>query len=1237
MSTQALRLEIAEFTDANHWRWVLNDANGVFLADHTVKLDPTEPRYQTLFNLPGYLWHFAAPDTRDADERRLLRDVGAWIGASILGERIGNRILAHGAPPTIVRVLLPPAAERLLVIPLEIAHAGGQPLALQGVSLVFEVSGEAPRWSASPIGDRLRLLAVFSVPPAGSPLNLRRERQMLKALVKRLTATSGLAIELRVLQYGVTQDILLDALQHGEHWDVIHFSGHGLPGSLDLEKPDGRPDPIPAAEVSRLLRKAGQRLKLVVLSACFSAATSIEQTLSWLGESGAVRRDAATDGNPTESLQEAAPTVARALVGTLDCAVLAMRYAVEDDFAIALAEALYDGMLRQQQPLPQAAQIGLGKALGPNGTAAGALSLATPALFGAKAADLRLVPPKGPTARFAIEEIGLAQFPDEPRYFVGRVMAMTRASAALAAERSMSGVLFHGMAGGGKTSCAVELAYHHQAAERFQAFVWYRAPELKADIALSLRDLALAFEKQLPNFKMIHVIDRVDRFKAWLPGLTKMLQSNAILIVLDNLESLLTDSGHWRDERWRLLVDALLRPVGFSRAVLTSRIRPADLSDSIEVVAVHALPLDEALLLLRELPNLRSLLDGKAPDTSLAAGREMVRQTLRLVQGHPKLIELAEKLAADPQRLRAQLDRANAAGTDELDAFFREGGTRLEVEALTSALRSWTIGIAGSLPEAARLFFQFLCALEDSDREGWILERNWPDLLKRLGQPTPAPAIADALDPVAKAGLVERKATGADGDAYRVLIHPGVAEAGRIWAGTAFREAVDAELAAMWRATIAEGMNRHGKAPEGGLMIIRAGLAVFPYLSRRQEWEAASAMLEQVRLVDSSPATVAAILPQMRRIVEAVNEPREKLRSQGILAGLLWASGQPQEAETLMRAVMARAAELGELRTAGAVAGDLMALLWMSGRPDEALRIVEQEAEYNRRAAFGPWTQLANEGRRLQIFNARGQCEEVLRRVLELREQMKTLPDTAGASETISVWNVRETILGIGRKAAVELSKWQQALDLNAEIKKSNQARGAPLLERAKTLFHDQAPLLELKRYQEAGELLQYCRTIFEGENAVELLAKIFVALGNLEFLNGRATEACLLLETALRYEYAIGHPEAIAVSHFNVASSFLRLGKCTEALAHRLAATLIFRVTKSGRIDQSLLALRGDLDKSGRDALPAGFDALCQTNEQIDGVRFRDLFEDLAAGNITGDQLLAQVLAEIGAESGSA
>jgi CHAT domain len=310
MSTQALRLEVVDFTDADHWRWRLTDADGAFLADHDVSLNPADPKYQALYNLPGYLWQYSSPDKRDEDERRLLAEVGAWIGDVVLGRTIGEKILQHGSRPIIVRVSVPQPAERLLVIPFEIAHVRGKPLRAHRVSLVFEPV-VTTTLEAGPIEDRLRILALFSLPPAGSPLNLRRERRALNRLIAGL---AGCAIELRVLQYGVTRDRLRDALLEGKGWDVVHFSGHGQPGSLLLETPDGRPDPINSEEVAELIMEADQRLKLVTLSACLSAASSIQQTMSWLGIAPA-SRDAGANPEATgapEQSQEAAATVARA-------------------------------------------------------------------------------------------------------------------------------------------------------------------------------------------------------------------------------------------------------------------------------------------------------------------------------------------------------------------------------------------------------------------------------------------------------------------------------------------------------------------------------------------------------------------------------------------------------------------------------------------------------------------------------------------------------------------------------------------------------------------------------------------------------------------------------------------------------------------------------------------------------------------------------------------------------------
>lgn len=48
MAVQPLHLEVAEYTNADRWRWRLQEARGAFLADHAVALDRADPRYAAL-------------------------------------------------------------------------------------------------------------------------------------------------------------------------------------------------------------------------------------------------------------------------------------------------------------------------------------------------------------------------------------------------------------------------------------------------------------------------------------------------------------------------------------------------------------------------------------------------------------------------------------------------------------------------------------------------------------------------------------------------------------------------------------------------------------------------------------------------------------------------------------------------------------------------------------------------------------------------------------------------------------------------------------------------------------------------------------------------------------------------------------------------------------------------------------------------------------------------------------
>ena len=92
------------------------------------------------------------------------------------------------------------------------------------------------------------------------------------------------------------------------------------------------------------------------------------------------------------------------------------------------------------------------------------------------------------------------------------------------------------------------------------------------------------------------------------------------------------------------------------------------------------------------MPNLGRLLIGKSP-VGLEKGRELVRRTLSLVQGHPKLIELADAQAADPAALEKYLESALGAWSEEeshLDRFFQEGESARTAEEFLKVLTKWT-------------------------------------------------------------------------------------------------------------------------------------------------------------------------------------------------------------------------------------------------------------------------------------------------------------------------------------------------------------------------------------------------------------------------------------------------------------------------------------------------------------------------------------------------------------------
>jgi tetratricopeptide (TPR) repeat protein len=1227
---EALRLQVTEYTDLTRWGWTLTDADGVFLADHGVHLDPGDWRFEAFGDLRGYIsWH-ADPGERYAeDEARIVADVRAWAAGHVLGGAIANVLARREHRNATVRVLLPPDAEALAFLPLELA-------APPGVTLVIETGSADDTAEPAPVSGTLRVLGLFSLPEGGSPLNLRRERHELVTLIRGIAA-NGHAAEVTVLQYGVTRDRLRDVLEDAGGWDIIHLSGHGAPGELLLETGSGGPDLITAADLASLLELAAGRVRLVTVAACWSAARSAAEQRRLLRLPVLEDQRHISTERPEPSPSVKAPTApATELADRLGCAVLAMRYPVADDFAIGLSGKLYDLLIRQGQSLPRAVALTLKHlAAGTGGREYPVLSLAAPAMFGATATGLTAKAPErdGPL-RVAHSALKLAGFPDQPDRFVGRTGVMARASAALAARSGIPGVVLFGMPGGGKTACALELAYGHE--DSFAGLIWFKAPDEAADISGSLMDLALTMERHIGGLEMVDKVASDDALDAFLPVLTELMERTRLLLVIDNAESLLTDAGQWRDGQWGRVADALTGHAGLGRVILTSRRVLTD-ARGLRVESVDALTADEALLLARELPHLNALIHDEIPGLDRDTSRTLALGVLNVAQGHPKLLELADGQAADPGQLATLIDASNDTWRKQgglPHGFFADGETAADPGDYLQVLAAWTRTATNLLLPDERDLFWFLCCLEESDREHPVLGGNWDDLWESLGRPGPAPGLDQELAALASRGLAAVRTEADDGNQSYAL-HPGVAAAGRDHAGPGFQDAVDTEAAAYWRAVFDRTSGENDDGTVDTLLLVRAGLAAVPYLLRQQDWNEAAVLLENAFLQDPSRASAAALLPAVTRIAE--HNPRHEDTLALVLRSL-----DPAAAETRLRAFLGAAAARGDYRAASVAAGRLADLCRDSGRLAEALSLTDRMVGYTGQAGLGPWTQLADQGHRLQALAAMGHADQVLDEVQRLRRHLDTLPDRSGPDEAVSPWDVREVLLDTGRNAALDLGRWQDALDLGTEIIASQHARHAPAAEMARTRFGDHGPLFKLGRIDEALDLLRDCRQVFSDAGDIQGLGKTLSALASTEHERGRGDVALQLERNALRYSYLAADVDGLAASYHNLGLHLRRHARqpAAAATAH-LTAALIRALTgiggtaNSGSVASSVREAATDLRELGPGPaadLPADVADLCRRLEalNIPGTDPAALIARLSPDPQTAEHALQDLIAQV-------
>jgi tetratricopeptide (TPR) repeat protein len=1209
--------------------WRLFDGERL-VGSHPVTIDAGAWEWGAVQDLAGVVRRQADPGRRLGSEAALVAQVGDWLAERVLGPIA--QLVERRAPAT-VRVEVPPEGAWLLGLPLGIATVAGVALARRRVVFVNQVTGAEEDWEKDGVGDRLRVLAVFSVPAGQALLDVRRERFNLEQLVGELVGQRGLGIELRTLQYGATRDKLEDALAEEDGWDVVHFSGHGAPGLVVLETAEGGADEVDTADLIDWLEGSRHRLKLVSLSACSSAAFTVVETLRTLGVTDASAVPGGVDGGDGETDGVEVGGLAQSLVDRLGCAVLAMRYPVVDDFAIELMLSFYESLLGRRQSVPKAfAETMRTVVTVPPRPGCPAISVATPALFGALAVDLQLSPPQLPADGSVVGgSTKMADFKDEPSRFVGRTGVMVRANQALAPRSGFSGVMFHGMAGAGKTWCALELAYGQEA--NFQRLVWFECPLEGADAGV-VADAFTRFARRLDEVLGVALVDKTtspDRLADVLPVVTEVMQQVAVLVVVDNAESLLTGAGGWLDSRWGALLTALVDQRGLGRLVLTTRLTPTTQLPHIRVEPIHALPPAEAVLLARQLPHLSALLYENNPEPverggeATTAGRRLVRRVLEVSNGHPKLLELADAQAAHPDQLHRFLDPADDTWTSRgtpTGEFLTSGDQHPDdnqVAGYLQVLEGWTRQAWRLLSPAAQLLLQVLCTVEPADRDSTMLERNWADIWGRVTPDTPTPDATPLLDELAAAALIDRQPQN-DSDNHLEFygIHPAVTDTTQTDTPAPVVDAVHHELAAYWGNTFEYALAAEAKGEPATEVVVLAARRAVPYLFHLEQWAAASTFLEWALLRDWSPAFAAETIPLLRRVADQTHDSDRELTDLGVLAQALLQAGAVDDAKRLLHQVAAQAADTSKYRAAAAAAAALSNVLRAQGRYREALATIDQLADYTRQAGLGPWTQLSVEGQRLQVLTLMGENDYVLTEIEAIRAEMANLPDPPNTDESIDPFNAREAILDLGRSAAQHLGRSELALDYLGEQLASKRARGAGALEIGRSTFNAYGPLLSLGRLPEARDLLEACREVFERYDDVDMLGRCLSALADVQSRLGHVSLAIAFEQTALRYTYQTRNPQSLVVSHFNLANYLGTHGESGAAIAHRLAAIVLEALIHSGQLAANLAALARDLAGVDPDEIPTSIADLRAIVEQVEGVAFGALVDALGGADDT-------------------
>ncbi len=1194
---------------------------GVQLASRSVDFDSIRiSRKQALFDLRSYLRLYVEPGHEEEEVAR----VGVFLAEEILGEEI---FLALWTPRNQrhLRVQLPGAtAERnplgaaLTRIPWEIARPSAVRETLAERNLLIRVVHDMQEPPSQPIDlgqdGSLRMLYVSAAARHSRPLSTRRERREIQRMFEREVYPNR-KIVVDFLAHGVTRGQLHERVKDRGGYHVVHWSGHGhRDRRLELAGVHGLPDALSGQELLDLFFEAGGFLpRLVFLSACHSG--DVEQVKDWQSFLATARGEepgtrAAFKDLPERDIeiveQPGYTGAAHALLQGGVPSVVAMRYAIGDEYALALALDFYRSLFVDSVPKTAVAALTLArKALLAKGRSDAArfsaADSATPVLYGAEDPGLRWANERSPSLDtrdrrlHRIAELTLADHPS----FVGRGWELANLgtsyiSTARNAE-AKTVALITGLGGMGKTALAAEAFDLWN--QRFEWVLLYQAKPNALSLESTLRDLHVRLYSEQGlyyrhvQFRPADAIHREaesdftgpDRIVRLVRNLVRALRDEAILLVLDNFESNLKpeqEPGDSTEPLWAcqdpdwdrclalLATDLVGAP---SRVLITCRRQLAALAGDVAPhchrVQLKPLPAREAALFLREHPGLRRMVLGRDE-----AEKALAERLLQASRFHPLLMDRLARLAAGRFELREQLITAldsietNHDATQLPELFAIERGDDAETSYLENALATSNDElILGASPGARRLLWMIAVANEPIELR--VLWKVWPEA-----------ALAPPLRYLLATGLANKQRVGPNLKHWVLTCHELVRERIRSWMANS-KHSGDMDLT--------ENMIRlaYGERLESVLRealhkdmaaALEAGRRALVYCVQAEAWDRLNRFASAVVTSSHDPIFLASLLPHLKEAERSVPDGRirwsfiKNLADSLLLATQYRASLPSYEQAATQALARVEAGGIGAkqawLDLANTYGNWGIALRYL-GDLDTARRRQRESVEALRHAGAPQVQVLGNEIEILRIDVLQGHAAQALPEIEARLAQLSAWWDqhragrpTLQAPEPEFLHRALIGALDIAKEAHLALRDWETALDRVDRILALKRALGRPTEDIGRDMMNRGNVLRRLNRFAEAKAEFEACLEIFQNDPLRK--ARTLGSLANLFDLQGDRPHAIELGRRALAGHELRPDPQEIAIAHSNLANYLDIRAEAKdreEAAMHRVAALAYF------------------------------------------------------------------------------